>query len=355
MLKPITYFRTGSEATLRLLDQRALPSQTVYRDCRSAQEAAVAIKQMVVRGAPAIGITAAYALAVEAWSQLPNCPSPRDLLSLLEPAAQLLVQARPTAVNLSWAVARTMRTAANALQKAVQPIDIALAVEREAASIEQEDVQMNLRMAEHGAPLLPDQGGVLTHCNAGALATGGYGTALGVIRKAYHLGKKFTVYVDETRPLLQGARLTAWELIQDHIPVVLITDNAAGYLMKRGLVHAVIVGADRIAANGDVANKIGTYSLAVLCRAHNIPFFVAAPTSTIDLSTPSGEAIVVEERSPEEVTTIGGIHVAPEGVQALNPAFDVTPASLVSAIVTNRGVVRPPYEQALRGLLHLTT
>lgn len=350
MLKAVNYQRNQLQASLRLLDQTALPLEVCYQECRSARDAATAIKNMVVRGAPAIGITAAYALAVEAWHVLPGCSSVQQLLADLETAAQLLVQARPTAVNLSWAVNRVMALAKRAAATAASPTDLAHALEAEAVRIEQEDLQMNLAMAEHGAPLLPDQGGVLTHCNAGALATGGYGTALGVIRKAYEFGKKFTVYVDETRPLLQGARLTAWELLQDNIPVVLITDSTAGYLMKLGRIHAVIVGADRIAANGDVANKIGTYSLAVLCNAHRIPFYVAAPTSTIDFNTPSGQGIVVEERAPEEVTTIASTRIAPDGVKVFNPAFDVTPAELVSAFITDRGVIRPPYERTLRQL-----
>ncbi|RMG12273.1 MAG: S-methyl-5-thioribose-1-phosphate isomerase [Deltaproteobacteria bacterium] len=315
--------------TLRLLDQRALPTREVYVTCKSAEDAAQAIREMVVRGAPAIGITAAYGLAMEAAHG-----------GDLDRAARLLREARPTAVNLAWAVDRMVRAGSDPER-----------LRQEAEAIDREDLEMCRAIGRHGAVLLPEQGTVLTHCNAGGLATAGYGTALGVIRAAVEAGKRISVLADETRPYLQGARLTAYELQQDGIEVAVIPDAAAGHLLARGEVQAIVVGADRIAANGDVANKIGTYPLAVLAARHRVPFYVAAPTSTLDLETPSGEAIPIEERPPEEVTTLAGVPIAPPGVAARNPAFDVTPAELVTALVTERGVLRPPYGPALQAVV----
>jgi methylthioribose-1-phosphate isomerase len=307
---------------LELLDQRRLPREVVYVTCRDAHETAVAIREMVVRGAPAIGVTAAFGMALAAQRG-------DDIAA----AAAELRQARPTAVNLMWAVDRMLR--AN---------DLARDLTREAETMFTEDIEANRRLGRFGAELLGEQTTVLTHCNAGALATAGYGTALGVIRAAVEAGKRVAVFADETRPYLQGARLTAWELQQDGIDVTLITDNMAGHFFQKGTFDAVVVGADRIAANGDAANKIGTYGVAVLAHAHGVPFYVAAPVSTIDPQTPDGDAIPIEERSAAEVTEIGGTRIAPEGINVRHPAFDVTPARLISAIITDRGVFRAPYD-----------
>src|SRR5262245_53272648 len=313
--------------SLQLLDQRKLPREVVWVSCRDAHEVAVAIRDMVVRGAPAIGVAAAFGIALAALRG-DDVPA----------AAAELRQARPTAVNLMWAVDRMMLCSGR-----LQPAELLA----EARKIFAEDVEANRRIGRFGAELLGDAPTVLTHCNAGALATAGYGTALGVIRAAVESGKRVAVFADETRPYLQGARLTAWELQQDGIDVTLITDNMAGYFFKQGRFDAVIVGADRIAANGDAANKIGTYTLAVLAKAHGVPFYVAAPISTVDPATPDGAAIPIEERSAGEVTTIGGVTIAPEGVSARHPAFDVTPAALITAIITDRGVLRPPYHETI--------
>jgi methylthioribose-1-phosphate isomerase len=308
---------------LFLLDQRLLPGQEVWLECRTASEVAAAIRDMVVRGAPAIGISAAFGLAMAARNG-------EDL----EAAAAELRRARPTAVNLAWAVDRMM----------AHPGDLTAEAERILA----EDIAANRAMGRFGAELLGGSATVLTHCNAGALATGGYGTALGVIRAAIESGKRVAVFADETRPYLQGARLTAWELQRDGIDVTLITDNMAGHFFQQGQFDAVIVGADRIAANGDTANKIGTYTVAVLAHAHGVPFYVAAPVSTIDPACPNGAGIPIEERSSDEVTEMHGSRIAPRGVSARHPAFDVTPARLISAIITERGVLRPPFEEAIR-------
>ncbi|MGZ5446074.1 MAG: S-methyl-5-thioribose-1-phosphate isomerase [Thermoanaerobaculia bacterium] len=307
---------------LSLLDQRLLPREETWIDCRTASEVADAIRTMVVRGAPAIGVAAAYGMAMAARNG-------EDL----EEAARVLKAARPTAVNLAWAVDRMLRLGCHVA---------------EAEAIHREDVEANMRMGRFGAELLGQRTTVLTHCNAGALATAGYGTALGVIRAAIEGGKHVAVFADETRPYLQGARLTAWELQRDGIDVTLITDNMAGHFFQQGTFDAVIVGADRIAANGDTANKIGTYTVAVLAQAHGVPFYVAAPLSTIDPRCASGQAIPIEERSAEEVVEICGSRVAPEGIHVRHPAFDVTPARLITAIITDRGVLRPPYEEAIR-------
>ncbi len=320
--------------TLYLLDQRKLPGETHWLALTDAPGTAEAIKNMVVRGAPAIGVTAAYAVALAARQAWNNKGEP-GWRQALEQDMALLAASRPTAVNLFWALER-MRGLLPELRGDPVP-----ALLTEARRIHDEDIAANLRMGELGSALIAADSGVLTHCNTGALATGGHGTALGVIRSAHAAGKINRVYADETRPWLQGARLTAWELLQDGIPVTLLADSAAATLMRQGKVQWVIVGSDRITANGDVANKIGTYPLAVLARHHGVKFMVVAPTSTVDLALSRGEDIPIELRGPEEVLSLGGRRVAPEGADAWNPAFDVTPANLVDAIVTEKGVVYP--------------
>ena len=316
--------------TLSLLDQRLLPREETWIACRTASEVAIAIRTMVVRGAPAIGVSAAYGMAMAAARG-------DDLAA----AAAELKEARPTAVNLAWAVDLLLECGGDAAR-----------MRAEAERIHRDDVENNQRMGRFGAELLGPSSTILTHCNAGALATAGYGTALGVIRAAIESGKKVAVFADETRPYLQGARLTAWELQRDGIDVTLITDNMAGHFFQQGEFDAVIVGADRIAANGDAANKIGTYTVAVLASAHGVPFYVAAPLSTIDPACPDGSRIPIEERSTQEVTDIFGTRVAPEGIQVRHPAFDVTPARLITAIITERGVLRPPYGEAIRNVFN---
>jgi methylthioribose-1-phosphate isomerase len=309
---------------LELLDQRLLPEKCVYLECRSAAHVAQAIRDMVVRGAPAIGCAAAFGIALEAKSGRP-----------LEPAFNVLAASRPTAVNLFWALER--------VKKAQDPVS-------EAVAIFEQDIAANQAMGKLGAALIPERARVMTHCNAGALATAGYGTALGVIRAARDAGKNISVVVDETRPYLQGARLTAWEMVEEQIPCTLITDNMVGHLMSRGEVDVVVVGADRIAANGDVANKIGTYGIAVLARRHGIPFYVAAPLSTFDPSIADGSQIPIEERSADEVTGYRDTRWAPHGVTVRNPAFDVTPAELVTAIICENGVVLEPDKEKIARL-----
>ncbi len=327
---------------VRLLDQTRLPHQEVYLELDDYPQMATAIREMRVRGAPLIGIAAAYGMALGARHI--EASNIEDFLTQLRPIAEVLAATRPTAVNLSWALER-MTLAAEA---AADPPAAREALVAEALRIHQEHADADRRLGQHGAQLIPAGSAVLTHCNTGSLATGGSGTALGIIRTAWEQGKLSRVYVSETRPLLQGARLTAWELARDGIPATLIADGAAGFLMRRrDAIACVIVGADRIAANGDVANKIGTYTLAVLAREHAIPFYVAAPTSTIDLTTASGDHIPIEERPAEEVTAFAGVTVAPAGIEALNPAFDVTPHRYVSAIITERGVAREPYAESL--------
>ncbi len=332
---PTVEWKNGA---VRLLDQSRLPTQVEFLDCRDYQAVAEAIRHLKVRGAPAIGIAAAMGVAIGASAvQASDYASFRQaVLSICDH----LGATRPTAVNLFWALSR-MQQRMEALQSSgIAEIQAALVAESQA--ILDEDIAMNKAMGRYGAALLEDGQTILTHCNAGALATGGYGTALGVIRAACEARKHIRVIADETRPVLQGARLTVWELMQDCIPVTLITDNMAGSLMRQGVIQGCIVGADRIAANGDVANKIGTYSVAVLAKAHGIPFYVAAPSSTIDLRTASGQDIPIEQRNPLEVTAVhGGAPVAPLGVSVLNPAFDVTPADLITAIITERGVFKP--------------
>jgi methylthioribose-1-phosphate isomerase len=327
-------FRTlwFEDGALHLLDQRSLPARVEIVTLRSAAGTAQAIRDMVVRGAPAIGCAAAYGMVLAARSG----EDP-------ERARQVLLDSRPTAVNLRWAVERLSR---------VQPRTFE-ALKAEADRVLEEDLAACKAIGRHGAQLVPDGKGILTHCNAGGLATAGYGTALGVIRAALEAGKKCAVFADETRPWLQGARLTAWELLQDGIPVTLLPDVAAASLLRSGRIGCVVVGADRIARNGDTANKVGTYPLALAAQAAGVPFFVAAPTSTIDPRARSGADIPIEERTPAEVTHLGGTRVAAEGVQVFNPAFDVTPAGLIAAVVTERGVARAPYETSLSALLEV--
>jgi methylthioribose-1-phosphate isomerase len=329
-LRPVLY--DGGRDVVRILDQRRLPVEEVWMELGSADEVAQAIRDLAVRGAPAIGVAAAYGLAVEARRGASG--------ARLVEAAERLARARPTAVNLAWAVRRMSGRLG----------DGAAALLAEAHAIRDEDEAACRRIGALGAPLIPRAARVLTHCNAGALATAGYGTALGVVRAAVESGNAISVYADETRPFLQGARLTAWELQRDGIPVTVLTDGMAGWLMAKGEIACAVVGADRIAANGDVANKIGTDALAVLAAHHHLPFYVAAPWSTVDLETRDGGAIPIEERGDEEVVTIAGQRIAPVGVPARYPAFDVTPAGLVTAIVTERGVVRSPHAEGLAAL-----
>lgn len=326
------------QGAVRLLDQSRLPEHVEFLDCRDYRAVADAIRELKVRGAPAIGVTAALGVALGAQA-ISATEFPAFAQALL-PICDHLGATRPTAVNLFWAIDRMKTKLASLSAQAVPAVKAALLAEAQA--ILEEDIALCKAMGRHGAELIANGQTVLTHCNAGALATAGYGTALGVIRAAWEQGKKIQVIADETRPVLQGARLTAWELMQDKIPVTLITDNMAGSLMRQGKIQLCVVGADRIAANGDVANKIGTYSVAVLARAHGIPFYVAAPYSTIDLKTKTGADIPIEQRNALEVTTIHGSHpVAPAGVAVYNPAFDVTPAELITGIITERGVFKP--------------
>jgi methylthioribose-1-phosphate isomerase len=321
---------------VELLDQRLLPGEVRYLELQKGEDVARAIEEMAVRGAPAIGVTAAMGVAIE-LGRVPD----DELATGLERICQRLARTRPTAVNLAWALDRMREHLAPLVAAGAHADEVRAAARSLAERIRDEDIASCHEMGEAGAELLPENGRVLTHCNTG-LATSGYGTALGVIRSAASRGRIHRVIACETRPFLQGARLTAWELQRDGIPVTLITDSMAGALMSRGEVDAVILGADRIVANGDFANKIGTYSHAVLAHRHSIPFYVAAPLSTVDLDTPSGDGIPIEFRDPEEVLMVAGVRIAPEGVEALHPAFDVTPAELVTAIVTERGVIRPP-------------
>lgn len=339
-----TYFTLQwCDRHLVLLDQRLLPSEVQYVDIFSAEETAEAIKNMTVRGAPAIGATAAYGIVLAAQTTLTSA----DVRRRVSEAGDLLLAARPTAVNLGWALQR-MRRCLEACPLDTRPDDLTQALLAEANAIAEEDRQANRQIGLNALPLLPDTVTFIHHCNTGTLATVEYGTALGVIRAAHEHGKKVFVYVDETRPRLQGARLTAWELSQMGIPHKIIVDGAAAMVMRTLHVDAVVVGCDRVAANGDSANKIGTYSLAIAARAHGVPFYVVGPTSTVDLNTPSGAEIVIEERSADEITFIEGKAIAPQGADVFNPAFDVTPADLISAIITENGVCRPPYSTSLR-------
>lgn len=326
------------DGAVRLLDQSRLPMQVEFIDCRDYRAVALAIRELKVRGAPAIGVTAAMGVALGARSLKQT--RYEEFERAVGGICDHLAASRPTAVNLFWAIARMKQKVAALRDQSIAVIQEELI--KESQAILDEDIALCKAMGQHGASLIQHGQTILTHCNAGALATAGYGTALGVIRAAWEQGKQIRVIADETRPVLQGARLTAWELMQDKIPVTLITDNMAGALMRQGKVHVCVVGADRIAANGDVANKIGTYSVAVLARAHKIPFYVAAPYSTIDLDSKTGADIPIEERNPLEVTSIHGSHpVAPAGVDVFNPAFDVTPAELITGIITERGVFKP--------------
>jgi len=346
MIKTLEWTEEG----VRFIDQTKLPLEEIYVTCRNYQEVAVAIRDMIVRGAPAIGVAAAMGIALGARQS--QAKDALGLRSDFDHICTVIGKTRPTAVNLFWAIRRMTEKFDSVASRPVEQIKNDLA--REAQQMYLEDIAANQAMGRHGATLMPSSGGVLTHCNAGALATCGYGTALGVIRSAIASGKKLHVYADETRPFLQGSRLTAWELTKDGIQTTLIADNMAGAMMKQGKVDAVVVGADRIAANGDVANKIGTYTVAILAKEHSIPFYVAAPWSTVDMSTPTGEQIPIEQRSHREVTHMAGKRVAPEGVEVENPAFDVTPHRYVTAIITERGVALPPLAESLKRLAKIS-
>ena len=346
MIKTVEWTNEG----VSMLDQRLLPNEETYLTLRSYEEVADAIKKMVVRGAPAIGISAAMGLALGASQSVGT--SVADLEYDFDFMCKVMAATRPTAVNLFWAIERMRRALAKAKTGTSDVEQVKQRLVDEALAIFQEDIESNRALGRFGAELIPDGATVLTHCNAGALATAGdYGTALGVIRGAIDAGKRVAVIADETRPFLQGSRLTAWELSKDNIPVTIITDNMAGHVMKQGKVDCVIVGADRIAGNGDTANKIGTYMVAVLAHQHQIPFYVAAPISTIDLAIASGEGIPIEERDAKEVTHVRDHRLAPEGVNVQNFAFDVTPNELIAAIITDRGVARSPYGESLAALV----
>ena len=335
-----------TDAGVVMIDQRRLPAEETFITCRDYHEVADAIRTMVIRGAPAIGCAAAMGVAIGVLKS-----SDDNMDAEFEQVCDVLAATRPTAVNLFWAIERMRLLYQGQRDSGASPSAIRQSLIAEAERVLREDIASNEALGRHGAALLPTGGTVMTHCNAGALATGGYGTALGVIRAAVEEGNPLNVLANETRPFMQGSRLTVWELQQDDIPVKLLTDSMAGHLMRRGKVQAIVVGADRIAANGDVANKIGTYSLAVLAKENGIPFYVAAPTSTVDLNLPSGDEIPIEERSPDEVTQIRGHQIAPVETEVWNPAFDVTPNRYVAAIVTEQGVARDPYVPALKALV----
>ncbi len=342
MLLPIEWLPEGR---VRYLDQTRLPAEEMWLETADYRDIAAAIRRLSIRGAPLIGVAAGYALALAALS-IQNSDL-QTTLAFIRQASDDLAATRPTAVNLRWALSRSLAGA----ERADGAGELRRSLIEEALLIHREDIEANQRIGDLGAKLLPEPATILTHCNAGSLATGGYGTALGVIRSAWAQGKLRHVYACETRPLLQGARLTSWELQREEIPFTLLVDSAAGQLLARREVDAVIVGADRIAANGDTANKIGTYSLAVLARENGVPFYVAAPASTVDLSIPDGSAIPIEQRSPEEVTSVGSQQVAPTGVKAANPAFDVTPNRYITAIISEHGVAAPVFDQSLRQLI----
>jgi methylthioribose-1-phosphate isomerase len=330
-----------TDAGVVMIDQTRLPRETAYVTCRDYREVADAIRTMIIRGAPAIGVAAAMGVALGALKA-------QDLESEMPVICETLAKTRPTAVNLFWAIDRMRKLYESSRGASAGEIRALLVAE--AQLVKREDIRINEAIGRNGAGLVPDGKTVLTHCNAGALATAGYGTALGVIRAAVAAGKKIDVFADETRPFLQGARLTAWELQQDGIATTIITDNMAGHFLKSGRIGCVVVGADRIAGNGDVANKIGTYSVAVLAKENNVPFYVAAPVSTLDLSLASGDEIPIEERAASEVTHVQGVPLAPDGIDVANPAFDVTPNRYVTAIITERGVARAPYVESLKSL-----
>ena len=347
MIKTLEWTDEG----VRFIDQTKLPTEEVYVTSKTYEEVADAIRTMIVRGAPAIGVAAAMGVALGVRDSEADHVS--ELRREFEEICNTLAETRPTAVNLFWAIQRMKDKFETVSELPVSQIKQVLVTEAQRMYLE--DIAANETMGRNGAVLLPSTGSVLTHCNAGALATCGYGTALGVIRAAVESGKKLHVYADETRPFLQGARLTAWELVKDSIPTTLISDNMAGAMMRQGKIGAVIVGADRIAANGDVANKIGTYTVAVLAKEHGIPFYVAAPWSTIDMETPDGSKIPIEQRSSREVTHLAGKQIAPDGVKVENPAFDVTPNQYVTAIITERGVAKAPYAESLKNLAAAVT
>ena len=333
-----------------MVDQRKLPAQELYVRCRTAPEVAKAIRTMVIRGAPAIGVAAAYGIAL--GMKRSSAKGTRQFAVDFQKTCDLMAATRPTAVNLFWAIDRMKRTFAEGAQAGESPDELVARLEREAKAIHDEDVANCRAMGAHGAQIVPDGARVLTHCNAGALATAGYGSALGVIRAAVEQGKRIAVFADETRPFLQGARLTAWELVRDGINTTVITESMAGPLMRAGEIDLVVVGADRIAANGDTANKIGTYTVAVMAKEHNLPFYVAAPLSTIDLSTPDGDHIPIEERDQREVSHLGASQLTPAGAHIRNPAFDITSHRYITGIITERGILHPPYSESLKQALN---
>lgn len=346
MIEEIRTIEWLADGGVRMLDQTRLPCEEVYVECRDAEAVAEAIRSLRIRGAPALGVAAAMGLALGA--QRLDARDVTSFLRDLRTIADMLARTRPTARNLSWGLERILTVAEKHRDLPLPVLKTRLA--EEAVKMHHEDIACNRAMGEHGQQLIKSGDTILTHCNTGALATVGYGTGLGVIRAAWEQGKRIQVLVDETRPVLQGARLTTWELNRLGIPSRLITDSMAGDFMRRGQVQAVVVGADRIALNGDVANKIGTYALAVLCRYHRVPFYVAAPVSTIDAALPTGDQIPIEERAPGEITSIAGIAIAPDGFPVANPAFDVTPAELVTALITDQGVLYPPFADAIQSL-----
>jgi methylthioribose-1-phosphate isomerase len=344
MIQTLEWTKSG----VVFIDQTKLPTEEVYVTCTTHQQVADAIRNMIVRGAPAIGVAAAMGIALGVKNS--KAENIADLKKEFGEICDNIGQTRPTAVNLFWAIRRMTDKFESLRTRTIPQIQQALI--EEAQRMHAEDIAANQAMGRHGATLMPSSGGVLTHCNAGALATAGYGTALGVIRAAVEQGKKIHVYADETRPFLQGSRLTAWELMKDGIPTTVISDNMAGVMMQQGKIGAIVVGADRIAANGDVANKVGTYTVAVLAKENGIPFYVAAPLSTVDLEATDGSRIPIEQRNKREVTHIGGKQMTPDGVGIENPAFDVTPAKYVTAIITERGIARAPYQDSLSELAH---
>jgi methylthioribose-1-phosphate isomerase len=342
MIKTVEYV----DGIVRMIDQTRLPVEKVFIDCKTIDDVANAIKTMTIRGAPAIGVSAAMGVSLAA--EMIQADNFEKFYTQLEDKCLSLAQSRPTAVNLAWAIERMKSVARES--KSLSISELKKKLKQESIDICKEDIESNMAMGSFGQTLINDRSTVLTHCNAGALATAGFGTALGVIRAAVNAGKKIEVLADETRPFLQGARLTVWELMEDNIPVKLITDNMSGFFMKNNQVDVVVVGADRIAGNGDVANKIGTYMVAVLAQKHQIPFYVAAPISTLDLSLNSGEEIPIEQRSEDEVMTLNNKRITPEGASAAHPAFDITPNDLVTAIITDKGIAKPPYITSLKHL-----
>jgi len=343
MVKTIEF----TDGKVKMIDQTRLPLEKQWVVCKSYQEVAESITKMHIRGAPAIGVAAAYGMSLAALNF--EGQDKRELFKILQKASKVLGASRPTAVNLFWAIERMMKTYEGLKEKSVE--EIKNGILKEAEEIETEDVRICREIGRVGAELIKDNMNILTHCNAGALATADYGTALGVIRAAHEQNKKIHVFVDETRPYLQGARLTAWELMEENIDISLISDNMAGHFISRGMVDIIVLGADRIAANGDVANKIGTYSLGVLAKENGVPFYSAAPISTFDITLESGKEIPIEERPSEEITQICGVQIAPIGVNVRNPAFDVTPAKYLTGIITERGIIKPPYKENIKKIV----